>query len=59
MSALGALGAYLTFLLLGWVLIRGGRLIEAGRLLNFHNIQQQILSKFVFIQQIKTEITLL
>ena len=30
----------LTLLPLGWALIRGGRLFEAGRLLNFHYFQQ-------------------
>ena len=35
---LSAQGAYLIFGLSGWALIRGGRLFEAGRLLNFHHI---------------------
>ena len=37
---LSALGAYLIFGPSGWALIRGGRLFEAGRLLNFHHFQQ-------------------
>ena len=37
---LSALGAYLIFRPSGWALIRGGRLFEAGRLLNFHHFQQ-------------------
>ena len=36
---LSAQGAYLIFGLSGWALIRGGRLFEAGRLLNFHHFQ--------------------
>ena len=36
---LSAQGAYLIFGLSGWALIRGGRLFEAGRLLNFHHLQ--------------------
>ena len=36
---LSARGAYLIFGLSGWALIRGGRLFEVGRLLNFHHFQ--------------------
>ena len=36
---LSAQGAYLIFGLSGWAFIRGGRLFEAGRLLNFHHFQ--------------------
>ena len=34
---LSAQGAYLIFGFSGWALIRGGRLFEAGHLLNFHH----------------------
>ena len=37
---LTALGAYYIFRPWEWALIRGGRLFEAGRLLNFHHFQQ-------------------
>ena len=35
-----ALGAYLVFEPSGWALIRGGRLFEVGRLLNFQHFQR-------------------
>ena len=37
---LSALGAYLIFGPREWALIRGRRLFEVGRLLNFHHSQQ-------------------
>ena len=37
---LTALGAYEIFGPWEWALIQGGRLFEAGRLLNFHHFQQ-------------------
>ena len=37
---LTALGAYYIFSSWEWALTRGGRLFEAGRLLNFHHFQQ-------------------
>ena len=37
---LTALSAYYIFRPWEWALIRGGRLFEAGRLLNFHHFQQ-------------------
>ena len=36
---LSAQGAYLSFGLSGWALIRGGCLFEVGRLLSFHHFQ--------------------
>ena len=39
-SRLTALGAYNIFGPWEWALIRGGRLFEAGRLLNFHHFRQ-------------------
>lgn len=39
LTPLSAQGTYLIFGLSGWAVFRGGRLFEAGRLLNFHQFQ--------------------